>query len=49
MRSQEQKHEALKAEIAAAALDSPEKQREKLLAQVKEDNQEIARMERRYV
>eukprot|EP00047_Mylnosiga_fluctuans_P011444 m.21406 g.21406 ORF g.21406 m.21406 type:complete len:595 (+) comp3622_c0_seq2:70-1854(+) len=47
IRLQEQKREALRAEIEAAAVESPERQRERLLLQVKEDNQEIARMERR--
>lgn len=49
LRQQENKREALKSEVAAAAMESPEKQRERLLAQVKGDNQEMASMERRMV
>lgn len=47
LRTQEQRRDAIKAEIEQSALESPEKQRDKLLQQVKSDNQEIAQMERR--
>lgn len=47
LRAQEQRRDTIKEEMEKSALESPEKQREKLLAQVKSDNQEIANMERR--
>lgn len=43
----EQKKAMLQEEIDGKKSESPEEQREKLLAQVKQDNQEIAGMERK--
>ena len=42
------KHQTLQAQAAKEAELSPEQQRERLLTQVKADNQEIAGLERKY-
>lgn len=44
----QQKRDGLKAEIERVSKESPEKQHQDLLQQVKNDNQEIASMERKY-
>eukprot|EP00051_Salpingoeca_urceolata_P014678 m.187359 g.187359 ORF g.187359 m.187359 type:complete len:643 (-) comp18155_c0_seq12:3920-5848(-) len=43
----EQKRESIQAELELAAQESPEQQRERLMQQVKRDNQEIAGMDRK--